>query len=100
MIVINKGFSANTFSVTLSEKLNEYNLPINSGSTFYFTIQNDYNENKIEQFSLTDISQNPYRFNKFTFDETQYDLDKGMWSYSASTSAYTETLEIGRMLIQ
>ena len=100
MIVIDKGLTANTFSLTLSEKLGEYNINTITGDTFYFTIQNDYNTNIIEQFSLVDISQNPYRYNQFLFDETVYNLDKGMWSYSASTSAYTQTLEIGRLLVK
>jgi hypothetical protein len=100
MVVIEKGITDNNLVFTLSEKLNEYGIIVNTGQTFTFVIQNDYNINKTETFDLVDISDAPLRFNKFQFDETLYDLDKGTWSYSASTSATTQTLEIGRILVK
>jgi len=75
MIVINKGDTEAEFAVYVSDVScpdpNEYQLHLNNGTT-----------RQGVTIPITKLNQGVIRFDYFEFDETQYNLDEGLYDYS------------------
>lgn len=99
MLTILKGYTGNTITATLYEKLSYYGLTGQTNDTYHFKFINDLN-NSESTLALVDLSNNPWRYNKFIVDETQLNLVPGLYSYSAATtSGFTQILETGRLTV-
>jgi hypothetical protein len=99
MITFYKGDTGNTIATTFSERLNNYNIQLITGATFYFKLINDSTRN-ITEFSASDMSNAPFRYNQFMIDETALNLATGQYTYYGyADSAYTQSLEVGRLIV-
>jgi hypothetical protein len=99
MITFYQGNTGNTFATTFSERLNLYNIQYITGATFYFKLVNDMTRQNYF-FSATDESVAPFRYNQFIVDETTLNLSNGQYTYYGyADSAYTQSLEVGRLLV-
>lgn len=100
MITLYNSTTANTFTSTFSERLNQYGVGTTTGSTFYLQLTSIANPNYIKSFSLVDSSEYPFRYNQFELNLDFSAYPQGQYEYIAfADSGLTQSLETGRLLI-
>lgn len=101
MIVIDTTYSANTITLSLSERLNEYGLSTFVGRLYYLDLINPIDMSLIKSISLVDISPLPVRYNLFNLPSSFYSgLSNGQYKYIAyADESATQVLEYGKVLI-